>query len=68
LGRALHQNGGDLIVENKTEEQVMADWITTQNIARFQEMLKGETDEGRHRILEGLLRDQFRKFGSPPSP
>lgn len=53
---------------NKTEEEVMADWITTQNIARFQDMLKDETDEGRHRILEGLLKDQFRKFDRAPSP
>ncbi len=58
----------EVVVENKAEEQAMADWVTTQNIARFQDMLKRETDQGRHRVLEGLLRDQFRKFGSPPSP
>jgi hypothetical protein len=57
----------EIAMTNKTEEEVMADWITTQNIARFQDMLKGETDEGRHRILEGLLKDQFRKFDRAPS-
>jgi hypothetical protein len=53
---------------HKTEEQVMADWVTTQNIVRFQEMLKDETDEGRYKVLEVLLQDQFRKFDRTPSP
>jgi hypothetical protein len=27
----------EIVMKNKTDEEVMADWITTQNIARFQD-------------------------------
>ena len=30
-------------------------WVTTQNIARFQEQLKTETDICQRKFLEGLL-------------
>lgn len=30
-------------------------WIVTENIARFQEQLKAETDESQRKLLETLL-------------
>ena len=32
-----------------------ARWVTTENIARFQEQLKSETDTCQRKLLEGLL-------------
>lgn len=52
----------------KTKEDVMADWVIDQNTARFQELLKQETDEGRCRILANLLADEFGKTMKPLSP
>jgi len=49
----------------KTQEQMQADWTATKNIAGFQEMLNGETDEGRYEILSQLLSDEFGKFKKP---
>jgi len=48
-----------------TQEQMQADWIATKNIVGFQELLSGETDEGRYRILSQLLSDEFEKFKKP---
>ncbi len=42
-----------------------ADWTATKNIAGFQEMLNGETDDGRYKILSQLLSDEFGKFKNP---
>ena len=46
-----------------------AHWVTTQNIARFQEQLKSETDTCQRKLLEGLLvleRERLRAMSSPP--
>jgi hypothetical protein len=49
-----------------TEQNLQADWIATQNIARFQERLDAETDDGRIKILMSLLAREFEtlKLGS----
>jgi hypothetical protein len=39
-----------------------SDWVATQNIARFQQLLESETNEGGYKILAILLSDEFRKF------
>jgi hypothetical protein len=46
-------------MEHKTEEDFRTDWIIAQNIPRFQELLKQETEEGRCRILASLLAGEF---------
>jgi hypothetical protein len=46
-------------MEQKTVEDLRVDWIVTQNIVRFQELLKRETNEGRYRILANLLAGAF---------
>jgi hypothetical protein len=48
----------------KTETQLLADWVATQNIVMFQNRLKVETDDAKYRILEALLQDEFRKLGT----
>ena len=48
-----------------TQEQIQADWIATKNIVGFQELLNGEIDEGRYKILSQLLSDEFEKFKKP---
>ena len=48
-----------------TQEQMQADWFATKNIVRFQELLNGETDDGKYRILAQLLADEFEKFNPP---
>jgi hypothetical protein len=55
-------------MEKKTKEELWAEWVATQNIGRFQDLLKHETDEGRYRILEVLLADEFEKFKKSPLP
>ena len=45
-----------------TREELQADWTATKNIVRFQELLNGETDDGRYEILAQLLADEFEKF------
>ena len=47
------------IMDHKTKEDLRTDWIIAQNILRFQELLKQETEEGRCRILANLLADEF---------
>jgi len=49
-----------------TQQERHADWVITQNIARFQERLSAETDEGKYKILAQLLADEFRKFEKMP--
>ena len=46
-------------------EELQADWTATKNIVRFQELLNGETDDGRYEILAQLLADGFEKFKKP---
>jgi hypothetical protein len=62
----------ETIMAKMTQEQMQADWTTTKNIVGFQELLDGETDEGRYSILSQLLADEFKKFKKPqaeaPSP
>lgn len=53
-------------MEHKTTEELLADWIVTQNIVRLQELLKCETDEGRYRILASLLAREFGKAAKAP--
>jgi hypothetical protein len=48
-----------------TQEQMQADWTATRNIVGFQELLNGETDDGRYRILSQLLSEEFGKFKKP---
>ena len=55
-------------MEKKTKEELWAEWVTTQNIGRFQELLKAETDEGKLKILTILLADEFDKFKKSPAP
>ena len=52
-------------MEKMTQERMHADWTATKNIVRFQELLNGETDEGRYRILSQLLSDEFETFKKP---
>lgn len=52
----------------KTQEQMQADWTATKNIAGFQGLLNGETDDGRYKILSQLLSDEFGKFEKPEAP
>ncbi len=54
-------------MKRKSRDELRADWIAAQNITRFQNLLKSETDESRYRILEGLLADEFQKFRRSPS-
>jgi hypothetical protein len=55
----------ETIMAKKTQEQMQADWTATKNIVGFQEMLNGETDDGRYKILSQLLSDEFGKFKKP---
>jgi hypothetical protein len=46
-----------------------AHWVTTENIARFQEQLKSETDTCQRKLLEGLLvleRERLKLMSPPP--
>jgi hypothetical protein len=45
-----------------TQEELQADWTATKNIVRFQELLNGETDDGRYEILAQLLANEFKKL------
>ena len=51
-----------------TKDELSADWVATQNIVRFQELLKRETDDGRYKILALLLANEFEKFKKSPGP
>jgi len=55
----------ETIMAKMTQEQMQADWTATKNIVGFQELLNGETDDGRYRILSQLLSDEFGKFKKP---
>ena len=48
-----------------TQDELRAGWIATENIVRFQDLLNGETDDGRYRVLAQLLADEFEKFKKP---
>ena len=48
-----------------TQEQKQADWTATKNIVGFQELLNGETDDGKYSILTQLLAEEFGKFKKP---
>jgi hypothetical protein len=63
--RALPSELLEAIMAKPTQEQIQAHWIATKNIAEFQELLNGERDEGRYRILSQLLSDEFEKFKNP---
>ena len=56
----------EAVMMEMTREERRADWVVTQNIARFQERLNAETDEGKYKILALLLADEFRKFEKMP--
>jgi hypothetical protein len=43
----------------KTIAQMDAEWIAHGNIARLQQSLKAEQDEGRRKHLVGLLKEQL---------
>jgi len=46
-----------------------AHWVVTENIARFEDKLKRETDTCQRKLLEGLLvveRERLRAMSSPP--
>ena len=64
-GHALPSELLETIMAKMTQEQMQADWIATKNIAGFQELLNGETDDGRYRILSQLLSEEFGKFKKP---
>jgi hypothetical protein len=66
-GRALPSRMVETIMMKMPQEKLQADWVATQNIARFQELLRTETDKGRCKILERLLADEFVKFKEAPS-
>lgn len=55
-------------MEKKTKDGLGAEWVATQNIGRFQEFLKAETDEGRYEILTVLLADEFEKLKKSQGP
>lgn len=53
-------------MEKKTQEELWADWVATQNIARYQDLLKHEKDQRRYKLLEGLIADEHQKFNRAP--
>jgi len=55
----------ETIMAKMTQEQIQADWTATKNIDGFQELLNGETDDGRYRILSQLLSEEFGKLEKP---
>lgn len=46
------------------EDCTQAQWIARENIARFEAMLKRETDTGQRKMLEGLLALENEKLKS----
>ena len=48
-----------------TQEQMEADWLATRKIARLQEQLDAETDDGKSTILTQLLAVEFAKLRRP---
>jgi hypothetical protein len=57
-----------VIMGQMAKDELWADWVATQNIVRFQELLKRETDDGRYKILALLLANEFEKFKKSPDP
>ena len=51
-----------------TQDELQADWIATKNIVQFQELLNGETDDGRYEILAQLLANEFEKLKPKAEP
>ena len=49
----------------QTKERMWADWMSTQNIVGFQELLKSETEDRKYKLLETLLAAEFAKFKEP---
>ena len=47
---------------NKTTDQVWADWVATQDVGHFQEMLNAETEDGKYKILAQLLSSEQGKL------
>jgi hypothetical protein len=62
--RALSSEMLETIMAQSTQEQRRARWATTRNIVGFQELLNGETDDGRYSILSHLLAEELKK---PPA-
>lgn len=52
----------------KSQEELWADWVATQNIARFLELQKQAKDERKYKLLEGLIAEEYRKLKRAPSP
>jgi len=52
----------------KTQEQLWDDWVAIENIVRFQELLKAETDRGEYSLLTQLLAHEFEKLKKSPGP
>ena len=63
--RALPSEMLETIMAKMTQEQMQADWSATKNIVGFQDLLNGETDDGRYSILSQLLAEEFKKFKKP---
>jgi len=47
---------------NKTTDQVWADWVVTQDIGHFQELLNAETEDGQYKILAHLLAHEMEQL------
>jgi hypothetical protein len=52
----------ETITTKMTQQELQADWSAMKNIVGFQELLNGETDDGRYSILSQLLAQQSAKF------
>jgi hypothetical protein len=44
----------------------LAQWVVTENIARFEEKLKTETDSSQRKLLENLLSLERKKLTQGP--
>jgi hypothetical protein len=49
-----------------TKEQLWADWMATQDIGRFSEILNAQTEDSKYKILAQLLSNKLEKLKKAP--
>lgn len=55
-------------MEKKNKQELWDEWIAVENIARFQELMKAETNEAKYNLLALLLAHEFEKLKNSPGP
>jgi len=53
-------------MQEKTQEQVWADWVATQRGGNFPEMLDAQTEDAKYQILAQLLSEELGNMRKTP--